>query len=118
MVHYAAADQKPQWGYFPSEGHSEVVIKFEGTKATPDFLGDAELKSIMSDRYNAYVFIRNELKSAQFKDTVHLVCLSHLNNKFVKACNQGKEPNESLFSDDLKELFGNEHKYDEEILCL
>ena len=32
-----------------------------------DFLGDAELKSIMSDGYNAYVFIGNELKSARFK---------------------------------------------------
>ena len=31
-----------------------------------DFLGDAELKSIMSDGYNAYVFIGNELKSAWF----------------------------------------------------
>ena len=30
-------------------------------------MGDAELKSIMSDGYNAYVFIGNELKSARFK---------------------------------------------------
>ncbi len=29
-----------------------------------------EMKSIMSDGYNAYVFIVDELKSAQFKDTV------------------------------------------------
>ena len=44
------------------------------------FLGDAELKSIMSDGYNAYVFIGDELKSAQFKDTVHQVCMSHAKN--------------------------------------
>lgn len=36
-----------------------------------DFLGDAELKSIISDGYVAYVFIGDELKSAQFKDTIH-----------------------------------------------
>ena len=209
MVHYAEPGKKPKWGYFPSEGHPEVVINFEGTKATPeflqaiayevyvknvtfgllhqwltdmgmtiskntlrnwlkkgkkyldelvcvlksialekdsivncdetwckvrkydhykkcyiwvlankahkiaiffyengsrgrevltDFLGDAELKSIMSNGYNAYVFIGNELKSAQFKDTVHQVCMSHAKNKFVKASNQGSEPNAERFS--------------------
>ncbi|MDC1941172.1 transposase, partial [Bacteroides uniformis] len=203
MVHYAEPGKKPRWGYFPSEGHPEVVTRFEGTKATPeflqaiayevyvknvtfgllhqwltdmgmtvskntlrnwlkkgktyldelvcvlksialekdsivncdetwckvrkydhykkcyiwvlvnkarktaiffyengsrgrevltDFLGDAELKSIMSDGYNAYVFIGNDLKSARFKDTVHQVCMSHAKNKFVKASNQGGEP--------------------------
>ena len=46
-----------------------------------DFLDDAELKSIMSDGYNAYVFIGDELKSTQFKDTVHQVCMSHVQNK-------------------------------------
>jgi transposase len=209
MVHYAEPGKKPKWGYFPSEGHPEVVTNFEGTKATPeflqaiayevyvknvtfgllhqwltdmgmtiskntlrnwlkkgkkyldelvcvlksialekdsivncdetwckvrkydhykkcyiwvlankahkiaiffyengsrgrevltDFLGDAELKSIMSNGYNAYVFIGNELKSAQFKDTVHQVCMSHAKNKFVKASNQGSEPNAERFS--------------------
>ena len=44
------------------------------------------------DRYNAYVFIGNELKSARFKNTVHQVCMSHAKNKFVKASNQGSEP--------------------------
>ena len=38
-----------------------------GRDVLTDFLGDAELKSIMSDGYNAYVFIVNELKSARFK---------------------------------------------------
>ena len=224
MVHYAAPGLNPQWGYFPCEGHPEVVTKFEGTKGTPeflqaiayevyvknvtfgllhqwvtdmgmsispntlrnwlkkgktyldelvcvlksvalekdsivncdetwckvrkydhykkcyiwvlvnksekvaiffyekgsrsrdvltDFLGDSELKSIMSDGYNAYVFIGNELKSAQFKATVHQVCMSHACNKFVKASNQGKEDHAALFAADLKELFRNERKYDE-----
>ena len=225
MVHYAEPGKKPQWGYFPSQGHPEVVTKFEGTKATPEFLqaiayevyvknvtfgllhqwltdmgmtisantlrnwlkkgkkyldqlivvlksialekdsivncdetwckvrkydhykkcyiwvlvnkaekiciffyedgsrgrdvltnflGDAELKSVMTDGYNAYVFIGNELKSAQFKDTIHQVCLSHADNKFVKAANQGGEPNAALFSNDLKEFFSRERIYDEE----
>ena len=224
MVHYAEPGKKPKWGYFPSEGHPEVITRFEGTKATPeflqaiayevyvknvtfgllhqwltdmgmtiskntlrnwlkkgkkyldelvrvlksvalekdsivncdetwckvrkydhykkcyiwvlvnkaqktaiffyengsrgrevltDFLGDAELKSIMSDGYNAYVFIGNELKSAQFKDTIHQVCMSHANNKFVKAGNQGGEPVAERFSKLLKWFFSKEHIYDE-----
>ena len=224
MVHYAEPGKKPKWGYFPSEGHPEVITKFEGTKATPeflqaiayevyvknvtfgllhqwltdmgmtiskntlrnwlkkgkkyldelvrvlksvaldkdsivncdetwckvrkydhykkcyiwvlvnkaqktaiffyengsrgrevltDFLGDAELKSIMSDGYNAYVFIGNELKSAHFKDTIHQVCMSHMNNKFVKAGNQGGEPVAERFSKLLKWFFSKEHIYDE-----
>ena len=60
MVHYAAPGQKPKWGYFPSDGHPEVVTRLEGRKATPEFL-----------QAIAYVFIGNELKSARFKDTVH-----------------------------------------------
>ena len=224
MVHYAEPGKKPKWGYFPTEGHPEVVTKFEGTTATPeflqaiayevyvknvtfgllhqwltdmgmtiskntlhnwlkkgkkyldklvcvlkeialekdsivncdetwckvrkydhykkcyiwvlvnkaqkvavffyengsrgrevltDFLGDAELKGIMSDGYNAYVFIGDELKSAKFKDTVHQVCMSHARNKFVKAANQGEEQNAVSFSDDMKELFEKERSYNE-----
>ena len=224
MVHYAEPGKKPKWGYFPSAGHPEVITKFEGTKATPeflqaiayevyvknvtfgllhqwltdmgmtiskntlrnwlkkgkkyldelvrvlksialekdsivncdetwckvrkydhykkcyiwvlvnkaqktaiffyengsrgrevltDFLGDAELKSIMSDGYNAYVFIGDDLKSARFKDTIHQVCMSHANNKFVKAGNQGGEPVAERFSNLLKRFFSKEHVYDE-----
>ena len=224
MVHYVEPGKKPKWGYFPKDGHPQVVTKFEGTKATPEFLqaiayevyvknvtfgllhqwltdmgmtisdntlrnwlkkgkkyldqliivlksialekdsivncdetwckvrkydhykkcyiwvlvnkaekvciffyedgsrgrnvllnflGDAELKSVMTDGYNAYVFIGNELKSEQYKDTIHQVCMSHSNNKFVKAANQGGELNAALFSNDFKELFAREHRYDE-----
>ena len=224
MVHYAEPGKKPKWGYFPSEGHPEVVTNIEGTKASPeflqaiayevyvknvtfgllhqwltdmgmtiskntlrnwlkkgktyldelvcvlksialekdsivncdetwckvrkydhykkcyiwvlvnkarktaiffyengsrgrdvltDFLGDAELKSIMSDGYNAYVFIGNELKSVRFKDTIHQVCMSHANNKFVKAGNQGGEPVAIRFSNFLKRFFSKKHVYDE-----
>ena len=84
-----------------------------GREVLTDFLGDAELKSIMSDGYNAYVFIGDELKSAQFKDTIHQVCMSHANNKFVKAGNQGGEPVAERFSSLLKRFFSKEHVYDE-----
>lgn len=224
MIQYVEPGKKPKWGYFPKEGHPQVVTKFDGTKATPEFLqaiayevyvknvtfgllhqwltdmgmtisantlrnwlkkgkkyldqlivvlksialekdsivncdetwckvrkydhykkcyiwvlvnkaekiciffyedgsrgrdvltnflGDAELKSVMTDGYNAYVFIGDELKSAQYKDTIHQVCMSHNNNKFVKAANQGGEPTAVLFSNDFGELFSREHKYDE-----
>ncbi len=98
-----------------------------GRDVLTDFLGDAELKSIMSDGYNAYVFIGNELKSGynayvfignelksgRFKDTVHQVCMSHAKNKFVKASNQGSEPNAERFSEILKEFFMRDRKYDD-----
>lgn len=71
-------------------------------------MGDSELKSIMSDGYNAYVFIGNELKSA-----IHQVCMSHANNKFIKAGNQGGEPVAGRFSNLLKRFFLKEHVYDE-----
>ena len=92
---------------------------FSSTRMAPavarylDFLGDAELKSIMSDGYNAYVFIGDELKSAQFKDTIHQVCMSHANNKFVKAVNQGGEPVAERFCHILKAFFMRERKCDE-----
>ena len=38
MVHYVEPGKKRRWGYFPSEGHPKVVTKFEGIKATPEFL--------------------------------------------------------------------------------
>ena len=56
-----------------------------GRDVLTDFLGDAELKSVMSDGFNAYVFIGDEMKSAKFKDSVHQVCMAHARNKFVKA---------------------------------
>lgn len=67
----------------------------------------------MSDGYNAYVFISNELKSGRFKDTVHQVCMSHAKNKFVKASNQGGEPTAERFSEILKEFFMRDRKYDD-----
>ena len=93
---------------FSSMRMARVVVMYLQT-----FWGGAELKSIMSDGYNAYVFIGNELKSARFKDTIHQVCMSHANNKFVKAGNQGGEPVAIRFSNFLKRFFSKKHVYDE-----
>lgn len=32
VVHYAEPGKKSKCGYFPSEGHPQVITKFEGTK--------------------------------------------------------------------------------------
>ena len=225
MVHYVEPGKKPKWGYFPTEGHPEVVMKFEGTKATPEFLqalayevyvknvtfgllhqwltdmgmtisentlhnwlkkgkkyldkliivlktialekdsivncdetwckvrkydhykkcyiwvlvnkaekiaiffyengsrgrdvltnflGDAELKSIMTDGYNAYVFIGDELKSTKFKDTEHQICMAHAMAKFAKAANPGGDKVALPFHDDLSLFYKLEDRYDEE----
>lgn len=38
VVQYVEKGRKLRWGYFPQEGHPQVVTKFEGTKITPGFL--------------------------------------------------------------------------------
>ena len=55
-----------------------VVIFFyedgsRGRDVLTNFLGDAELKALMSDGYNAYVFIGDGLKTHRYKDTDHQV---------------------------------------------
>ena len=55
-----------------------------GRDVLTHFLGDAELKSIMTDGYNAYVFIGDELKSTKFKDTEHQICMVHAMAKLAK----------------------------------
>lgn len=79
-----------------------------------DFIGDAELKALMSDGCNAYTFIDNELKSENLKDTVHLVCLAHLRAKFQKALEQGKNENARVLLDVINRLYTLERNYDAE----
>lgn len=229
MVQYVEKGQKPRWGYFPRQGHPQVVTKFDGTKATPgflqaiayevyvknvtfgllhqwlgdmgmsvsentlhnwlkkgkkhldrlvvelknialekdsvvncdetwckvrkydrykkcymwvlvnkservviffyedgsrgravltNFLGDADLKAVMSDGYNAYVFIGDELKTAQYGNTDHLVCLAHVRAKFVKARMEGGEKNADVFLDHINRLFQFERDYDKEMITV
>lgn len=78
------------------------------------FLGDAELKSIMTDGYNAYVFIGDELKSATLKNTEHQVCMAHTKAKFVKAEDSGGDHEAHVFNVCFGGLYGLEHQYDKE----
>ena len=85
-----------------------------GRKVLTDFLGDAELKSVMTDGYNAYVFIGDELKSAHFKDTEHQVCMAHSMAKFAKAANPGGDKAALPFHDDMGLFYKLEDRYDKE----
>ena len=227
MVQYVEKGRKPRWGYFPREGHPQVVPRFDGTKITPgflqaiayevyvknvtfgllhrwlgdmgmsvsentlrnwlkkgkgyldrmvvelkrialekdavvncdetwckvrkydrykkcymwvlvnkaervviffyedgsrgrdvltNFLGDAELKSLMSDGYNAYVFIGNELRTDKYRDTDHQVCLAHVRAKFVKARMEGGDRRADVFLDNINRLFRFEREYDREMI--
>ncbi len=85
-----------------------------GREVLKDFIGDADLKALMSDGYNAYTFIGDELKGGNLKDCVHLVCLSHSRAKFFKALEQGKDGRAQIFLDIIGRLYALEHSYDEE----
>lgn len=96
-----------------------VVIFFydngsRGRDVLTDFIGDAELKSIMSDGYNAYTFIGNELKTADtpnFSKTEHQVCLAHARAKFVKASEQACDKNADIFIKYIEDLYNLERQY-------
>ena len=96
-----------------------VVIFFydngsRGRDVLTDFIGDAELKSIMSDGYNAYTFIGNELKTADtpnFSKTEHQVCLAHARAKFVKASEQAGDKNADIFIKYIEDLYNLERQY-------
>lgn len=96
-----------------------VVIFFydngsRGRDVLTDFIGDAELKSIMSDGYNAYTFIGDELKAADtpnFSKTDHQVCLAHARAKFVKASEQAGDKNADIFIKYIEDLYNLERQY-------
>ena len=98
-----------------------VVIFFyedgsRGRDVLTNFLGDAELKALMSDGYNAYVFIGDELKTHRYKDTDHQVCLAHVRAKFVKARMEGGDKRADVFLDNINRLFRFEREYDREMI--
>ena len=98
-----------------------VVIFFyedgsRGRDVLTNFLGDAELKALMSDGYNAYVFIGDELKTHRYKDTDHQVCLAHVRAKFVKARMEGGDKRADVFLDNINRLFRFEREYDRKMI--
>lgn len=96
-----------------------VVIFFydngsRGRDVLTNFIGDAELKSIMSDGYNAYTFIGDELKAAEtpnLSKTEHQVCLAHARAKFVKASEQAGDKNADIFIKYIEDLYNLERQY-------
>ncbi len=96
-----------------------VVIFFydngsRGRDVLMDFIGDAELKSVMSDGYNAYTFIGDELKAADtpnISKIVHQVCLAHARAKFVKASEQAGDKNADIFIKYIEDLYNLERQY-------
>ena len=98
-----------------------VVIFFyedgsRGRDVLTNFLGDAELKALMSDGYNVYVFIGDELKTDRYKDTDHQVRLAHVRAKFVKARMEGGDKRADVFLENINLLFRFEREYDREML--
>lgn len=80
------------------------------------FIGEAGLKSGMSDGYNAYVFIDDELKAAEtgtrLGKTTHQVYLAHARAKFMKASEQAGDRNADIFIKYIGLLYDLERQYD------
>lgn len=101
-----------------NKAEQTVIFFYEdgsrGRDVLVNFLGDSELQSIMSDGYNAYVFIGDELKSTTLKNTEHQVCMAHTKARFVKAEDSGGDSQAHVFNECFKRLYGLEHLYDKE----
>lgn len=90
----------------------KIVIFFydegsRGRQVLTDFLGDAEVKAIMTDGYNAYNFIGGELKAD------HLVCMAHVLVKFGKAHEMGGDAIAEEFIRLIRRLYEHERSYKE-----
>ena len=105
-------------GVLVNKAEQTVIFFYEygsrGRDVLTNFIGDAELKSIMSDGYNAYTFIGNELKAAEtpnLSKTDHQVCLAHARAKFVKASEQAGDKNADIFIKYIEDLYNLERQY-------
>lgn len=89
-----------------------------GRDVLTHFIGDAELKNVMSDGYNAYVFIGDELKavkeSPNLQKTIHQVYLSHLKAKFDKASGLAGDRSADIFLQLIAFFYRRERQYDDE----
>lgn len=77
-----------------------------GRKDLTDSLGEADLKALMSDGYNAYIFLDGELEN-----TEHLICMAHIMVKFEKAYQHGDDAVAKEFADIISELYDIEEGY-------
>lgn len=101
----------------------QIVIFFyengsRGRDVLTNFIGDAELKSVMTDGYNAYVFIGDELsnvkKSPNLKTAIHQVCMAHFMAKLNKASDQAGDIHARPFLSGVDFYYKREHQYDAE----
>ena len=101
----------------------QIVIFFyedgsRGRDVLTNFIGDAELKSVMTDGYNAYVFIGDELstvqKSSNLKKAIHQVCMAHWKAKLDKALEQAGDIRALPFLKGVDFYYKRERQYDAE----
>ena len=101
----------------------QIVIFFyedgsRGRDVLTNFIGDAELKSVMTDGYNAYVFIGDELstvkKSPNLKKAIHQVCMAHWKAKLDKAMEQAGDIRALPFLRGVDFYYKRERQYDAE----
>ena len=101
----------------------QIVIFFyedgsRGRDVLTSFIGDAELKSVMTDGYNAYVFIGDELstvqKSPNLKKAIHQVCMAHWKAKLDKTLEQAGDIRALPFLRGVDFYYKRESQYDAE----
>ena len=101
----------------------QIVIFFyedgsRGRDVLTNFIGDAELKSVMTDGYNAYVFIGDELstvkKSPNLKNAIHQVCMAHWKAKLDKTLEQAGDIRALPFLRGVDFYYKRERQYDAE----
>lgn len=89
-----------------------------GRDVLTHFIGDAELKSVMTDGYNAYVFIGDELSAAEqspnLKKAIHQVCMAHFKAKLDKALEQAGDTHACPFLSGVDFYYKRERQYDAE----
>lgn len=101
----------------------QIVIFFyedgsRGRDVFTNFIGDVELKSVMTDGYNAYVFIGDELSTVQknpnLKKAIHQVCMAHWKAKLDKALEQAGDIRALPFLRGVDFYYKRERQYDAE----
>ena len=105
-----------------NKAEQTVIFFYEdgsrGRDVLTNFIGDAELKSVMTDGYNAYVFIGDELstvkKSPNLKTAIHQVCMAHFMAKLNKASDQAGDIHAYPFLNGVDFYYKREHQYDAE----
>lgn len=77
-----------------------------GRAVLTDFLGDADLKALQSDAYNAYYYLDKEQCGIE-----HLCCMAHVRAKFFLAWKQGLDQSAKGFLKLIWKLYKAEREY-------